>query len=94
MTLTDVPERHRFELEVDGELVGFVDYRADDATVVMTHAEIDPRSGGRGLGSEMVKGALDAVRTSGRSVVPRCSFVAAYIDRHPEYQALLATPDR
>jgi uncharacterized protein len=94
MTLTDAPDRHRFELEVDGALVGFIDYRVDDVAVVMTHAEIDPRSGGRGLGSEMVKGALDAVRASGRRVVPRCSFVAAYIDRHPEYQALLAAPDQ
>jgi hypothetical protein len=90
MPVRDVSARSRFELEQDGELVGFIDYRLDDATVVMTHAEISPQYGGRGLGSVMVRDALDAVRESGRSVLPRCSFVAAYISRHPEYQDLLA----
>ena len=94
MDITDAVERQRFEIESDGELVGFIDYRADDATVVMTHAEVAPRLGGQGLGSAMVQAALDAVRESGRSVVPRCSFVATYIDKHPEYQDLLAEPSR
>ncbi|MEJ7757735.1 MAG: GNAT family N-acetyltransferase [Nocardioidaceae bacterium] len=95
MTVTDVAARQRFELEHDGELVGFIDYRLDDdSTVVMTHAEVFPRHGGQGFGSVMVRDALDAVRESGRSVVPRCSFVAAYIARHPEYEDLRATSQR
>lgn len=92
MDITDAVERQRFEMDSDGELAGFIDYRADDSTVVMTHAEVVPKFGGRGVGSDMVRAALDAVRESGRSVVPRCSFVAAYIDKHPEYQNLLPKP--
>ena len=91
MPVRDVPARSRFELEQDGELVGFIEYRLDDATLVMTHAEIYPEHGGQGLGSTMVRDALDAVRESGRAVRPRCSFVAAYISRHPEYYDLLAS---
>lgn len=90
VTVTDVVERQRFQLETEGKVAGFIDYRADEDAVVMTHAEIAPEFEGRGLGSAMVKAALDSVRESGRSVVPRCSFVSAYIDNHPEYSDLLA----
>jgi hypothetical protein len=92
--VTDVVERQRFELEHDGELVGFLDYRIDDDTVVLTHAEVFAQYGGQGFGSLLVRDALDAVRESGRSVAPRCWFVAAYISRHPEYQDLVASPQR
>ena len=92
MEVTDAPERHRFELHDDGgELVGFIDYRADGAVVAMMHAEVDPRFEGRGYGSAMVRAALNSVRDSGRSVVPGCSFVRSYILRHPEYQDLVAS---
>jgi predicted GNAT family acetyltransferase len=92
--VTDVVERQRFELEHEGQLVGYLDYRLDDATVVMTHAEVFAQYGGQGFGSLLVRDALDAVRVSGRNVAPRCGFVAAYIARHPEYQDLLASPAR
>ena len=90
MEVRDAPERQRFELRIDGELTGFIQYRSEDGTVVMTHAEVAPAFEGRGLGIAMVKAALDFVRESGRTVVPRCWFVAAYIDKHPEYADLLA----
>lgn len=90
MEVSDATERRRFELRDDGELVGFIDYRADDAVVLMTHAEVEPRFEGKGYGSAMVKAALESVRDSGRSVVPGCSFVRAYIQRHPEYHNLVA----
>ncbi len=89
MTLRDVPERQRFELTDDGALIGFIDYFADNSVVTMTHAEVDPRFGGRGHGSEMVRQALDIVRASERRVIPLCSFVAAYVRRHPEYADLV-----
>jgi hypothetical protein len=44
----------------------------------------------RGLGAELVRGALDDVRRNGRTVVPQCWFVAQFIDEHPEYADLLA----
>lgn len=47
---------------------------------------------GRGVGSRLVKGALDHVRALGAGVIPGCPFVAAYIERHPEEADLV--PDR
>ena len=49
-----------------------------------------PAIEGHGVGSKLVRGALDAARDQGLRVVPQCPFVAAYIKRHPEYEDLLA----
>jgi predicted GNAT family acetyltransferase len=84
------PAESRYELTIDGRLVGIADYRADGDRLVFPHTEIEPVMRGRGLGAELVRGALDDVRTTGRTVVPRCWYVAQFIDEHPEYGDLLA----
>ena len=83
------PERSRYELYVEGEMVGVADYTVRDDTIVFPHTEVVRARRGHGLGAELVKGALDDVRTTGRSVVPRCWFVAEFIDENPEYRDLL-----
>jgi len=80
----------RYELLVDGELVGIADFRVQDGTVVLPHTEIDGRRRGQGLGAILVKGALDDIRHAGRTVVPACWYVGQYIDEHPEERDLLA----
>ena len=82
-TVRDNPERGRYEMDVEGG-VAFATYRADGATVVISHTEVPPALNGRGLGTLLVKGMLDLVRASGRKVVPVCSFVSLYMRRHPE----------
>ena len=84
------PQQARYEIAVDGELAGVADYRLDGDTFVFPHTEIDPSMRNRGLGAELVRGALDDVRRNGGTVVPRCWFVAQFIDEHPEYADLLA----
>jgi predicted GNAT family acetyltransferase len=82
----------RYELLVGGDLVGRATYEesgADGKTLVFPHTVIDPEHRGQGLGAQLVKGALDDVRASGRRVVPRCWYVAAFIDEHPDYADLL-----
>jgi predicted GNAT family acetyltransferase len=83
-------ERARYELLVDGELVGVADYSIVGDRVVIPHTEIDARRRGHGLGAVLVQGALEDVRASGRTVVPRCWYVAQYIDEHPEFAGLVA----
>ena len=53
------------------------------------HTEIDPAFEGKGLGSALARGALDAERTRGEPIVPLCPFIRQYIDRHPEYADLV-----
>lgn len=84
------PEGSRYELLVDGELVGIADYQIIGNRVVMPHTEIQPDRRGQGLGAVLVQAALDDVRSAGRTVVPHCWYVAQFIDEHPEFQDLVA----
>ena len=89
-TVLDVPEWSRFEIHVDGRLAGFAQYRMKDAgLIVFTHTEIDDAYEGRGLGSTLIRAALDTARGRGLGVRPDCPFVRAYVARHPEYLDLV-----
>ena len=83
-------ERSRYELAVDGDLAGIADYSLLGDRVVMAHTEIERRRRGQGLGAILVRHALDDLRSSGRTVVPSCWYVAQFIDEHPEYGDLVA----
>ncbi|MGY2065131.1 GNAT family N-acetyltransferase [Blastococcus sp. SYSU DS0619] len=93
-TVTDVPESDRFEIRDGERVLGVAAYERRGETLVFTHTEVDPDAGQSGLGSTLVRAALDEVRSRGGSVVPRCSFVAGWIDRHPDYADLVADTDR
>ena len=90
MEVRDNAERSRFELLVDGELAGIADYQLRGDSLVVPHTEIDRSRRGQGLGAVLVRGMLDQVRESGRTVVPHCWYVAQFIDEHPEYGDLRA----
>lgn len=80
----------RYEARVGGDLVAFADYRVADDVVVFPHTVVDQRMNGRGIGSRLIRFALDDVRARGVArVEPRCWFVAGWIDRHPDYADLL-----
>jgi predicted GNAT family acetyltransferase len=91
LTVTDVPEQDRFEVrDADGALLGFAEYRRSPGVVVFTHTEVDTPREGHGIGSTLVREALDAVRAAGDRVVPQCPFVRKFVDEHPGYADLLA----
>ncbi|MES1972636.1 MAG: GNAT family N-acetyltransferase [Pseudomonadota bacterium] len=85
----DNPARHRFELVVDRHLA-FSEYTLDGPVITFTHTIVPPALEGKGVGSRLVSGALGQVRACGLKVIPVCSFVRGYIERHPEWQDLLA----
>jgi predicted GNAT family acetyltransferase len=80
----------RYELRLDGRLVGVADYVMTGERWVFPHTEIDASLRGHGLGAELVRGALDDVRRAGGVVVPHCWYVAQFIRDNPEYGDLLA----
>jgi predicted GNAT family acetyltransferase len=88
--VVDNPARHRYEISVDG-LTAFTTYRIADGIITFVHTEVPPEFRGKGIGSRLVRGELEAVRARGLKVVPSCEFVASYIDKHPEFRDLLAT---
>jgi len=80
---------HEFELDVDG-LRAIAAYQLEGDTIVFTHTLVPKKLEGHGVGSKLIRGALDAARDRRLKVVPQCPFVKAYIDRHAEYRDLLA----
>lgn len=80
----DNTEERRFEAYVEGSLAGFSTYELNDKGISIMHTEVDDAFEGRGVGSVLVRAALDAVREEGLRVVAECPFVKAYVERHPE----------
>jgi predicted GNAT family acetyltransferase len=89
LTVTDNPEARRFELRAGDEVVGWVDYLPAGASRIFSHTEIEPGHEGGGLGSVLVRQALDQVREQGETIIPTCPFTTAFIHRHPEYVAVV-----
>ncbi len=80
---------NRFETHVDGWLCR-CDYRIVEGVVHLIHTEVAPALEGRGIAAALVRAALAWARDQGLPVLPRCSYVRAYMRRHPETQAQLA----
>ena len=90
-TVSNAPEDSRYEIRDGDRLLGQAVYQRRGDQVVFTHTEVDSDAEHSGLGSTLVRAALDDVRSTGGTVVPMCSFVRGWIERHPEYQDLVAT---
>jgi uncharacterized protein len=80
VSVRDNPDESRFEAYL---------YELSDGVITFTHTEVDDAYEGHGVGSALVRYALDQVRTAGtRRVRPSCPFVRAWLDHHPDYQDL------
>ena len=79
----------RFEV-ASGGVLAVLQYEQAGEQLALTHTEVAPELEGRGLAGKLARAALEHARERGLKVVPSCSFVAAYIRRHPEYEPLVA----
>jgi predicted GNAT family acetyltransferase len=86
--VTQNEAEHRYEMEVEGQ-TAFAQYNLNDSIITFTHTIVPEELEGQGIGSRLVSAALDDARAQDLKVVPMCSFVRGYIERHPEYQDLL-----
>ena len=90
MTIRHNEQESQFEIIIDGH-TAYSSYDLEDPNrIVFTHTVVPDELSGRGVAGEIVKHALDHARKRNLTVVPQCSYVAAYIERHKEYQDLLA----
>jgi uncharacterized protein len=92
MQVVDNAGERRYELLIDGRVAGYTRYKRKGDLVLLMHTEIDPELEGKGLGSELVEGALADIRARGLTVRPLCPFVQAWLRRHPEAADLVAPP--
>ncbi|MCE2914207.1 MAG: N-acetyltransferase [Rubrivivax sp.] len=82
----------RFEIALPEGLVR-CDYRMSESptgpVMALVHTEVPAELEGRGLASRVVQAAVDHARAEGLRIRPRCSYVVAWLRRHPEAQDLL-----
>jgi predicted GNAT family acetyltransferase len=84
------PARSRYEIFVGETRAGLAAYRDEPGRRVFTHTEVDPALRGRGLAGRLAVYALNETRAEGLRVVALCPFIAAYIERHPDYRDLIS----
>ncbi len=85
------PQADRFEARVQGQLA-LCSYRRQGGVLVLHHTEVPAAWQGQGVAAALVQAALDWARAQGLKVRPTCSYVAAYMRRHPQTQDLLEGP--
>ncbi len=88
LEITHNQAANRFETSIDNQ-TGYISYQERDDKLVYDHTIVPQALGGRGVGSALVKHALDYAREHDKKVVPQCSFVSSYISKHPEYKDLV-----
>ncbi|HEX7830272.1 MAG TPA: GNAT family N-acetyltransferase [Thermoanaerobaculia bacterium] len=81
----------QYETTIDGSTAYVAYDREGDDRIVFTHTVVPDALAGKGLASKLVTHALDDARSQNLKVVPQCSYVASFIQKHPEYQDLTTT---
>jgi predicted GNAT family acetyltransferase len=83
-------QNRQFHAEIDGHRAHLDYLPLHDGTLNLIHTEVDPALRGKGMGEAVVRFALDAARRGGFKVIPTCPFVKKFIERHPEYEDVVA----
>ena len=89
LQIEHLPEQGRFQTVVDGHR-SVAEYRLQDGVLAITHTEVAPELGGRGIAGALMQAVLAHAGAQGLKVRPLCSYAVSYMQRHPETHALLA----
>lgn len=87
--IRDNPEKHRFEADLGDGSLAIAEYNLVHGKIAFTHTEVPKAHEGQGIGSALIRYALNSARERGLQVIPICPFFASYIKKHPEVQDLL-----
>jgi predicted GNAT family acetyltransferase len=88
VTVTDNPAAGRYEVNLDGD-TAFAEYSLAQGVMILPHTVVPTAFEGKGVGSALAKAALGRARAEGRKVIPTCPFIAAYIQKHPEWHDIV-----
>lgn len=78
----------RFVINIDG-LDAFVEYSLNEKEMNLYHTYTPPQLRGKGLAEKVVRTAIEYAKENSLKVIPSCSYVAVFMQRHPEYSELL-----
>jgi uncharacterized protein len=89
LTVRDNPERKRFEIDLGDGSLAIAEYTLPAGKIMFTHTEVPEAHEGKGIGTVLIRFALDAARERGLKVIPICPFFAAYMQKNADVQDLL-----
>ena len=88
LNLIDNQDRKQYEVQA-GDLIAKIEYIRTTDKIYLTHTEVPISLEGLGIGSELVKMALEDIEKKDLTLIPLCPFVAGYIKNHPEWKRLV-----
>ena len=89
LTVRDNPDRSRFEIDLGDGSLAIAEYTLPAGKIIFTHTEVPEAHEGKGIGTTLIRFALDAARERGLRVIPICPFLAAYMQKNADVQDLL-----
>jgi uncharacterized protein len=89
LMIRDNPSKHRFEADIGDGSFAIAEYTLPAGKIMFTHTEVPPQHEGKGIGSALIRFALEDARRRQLKVIPICPFFAAYMQKHEEVQDLL-----
>ena len=80
---------HQYEFRI-GDLIPRIEYiKTKNGEIYLTHTEVPSALEGKGVGSSLVRLALEDIERQQLRLVPLCPFVAGYVQKHPEWKRLV-----
>ena len=85
LNVTHQPDWNRFVIDLENGDQGRLEYHRSGDRMVFLHTEVPPHHEGQGIGSKLAEAGLEYALENKLTVVPRCPFIAEYVQKHPEY---------
>lgn len=88
-TLIDNKEKKQYEFHIDKYTPKIEYIKSETGEIYLTHTEVPVALEGKGIGSQLIKKALEDIKAQGLRLVPLCPFVAGYIQKNPEWRTIV-----
>jgi len=88
-TLVHNEKENQYEYHIEGHLAQLI-YEEKDGVLHLTHTLVPKELGGRGIAGALVKDVFEDIKKRGLKMQPACSYIVAYVEKHPEYESLKA----
>lgn len=79
---------NQYEYHVEGQLARLV-YKEEDGVLHLTNTFVPKELGGRGIAGALVKDVMADIEKRSLKMKPACSYIVAYVEKHPECEKLL-----
>lgn len=87
-TVISNEKQMQFEIHTGGE-TAMLQYRFYKEAIALMHTVVPDNLSGQGIASTLAKYALDWTKVQHKKALVYCSFVAAFVKRHPEYNEVV-----